>query len=215
MERPRQSIIRWSAPIPPYWLRMTRVGNLFTAYTSSDGVNWTLLGSITVTMGATVDVGLAVTSHNTASLNTSTFQNVSIVPTPYVVAAANASPSPVTGTTANLSALGNENGSPSGLTYTWAATAKPSGSNPVFSVNGTSAAQNTSVTFDTAGVYTFQVTISDSASAFNDQQCQRDGESNADERQRFPTDRQPDQRTNTKLLRYSPRSIWRPTDDTT
>lgn len=152
-------------PIPPYWLRMTRVGNLFTAYTSSDGVNWALLGSITVTMGATVDVGLAVTAHNTAALNTSTFQNVSIVPTPYVVNAANASPSPVAGVSANLSALGNENGSSSGLTYTWAATSKPSGSNPIFSVNGTSSAQNTSVTFDTAGIYTFQVTISDTAGA--------------------------------------------------
>ena len=152
-------------PIPPYWLRMTRVGNLFTAYTSSDGVNWALLGSITVTMGATIDVGLAVSAHNTAALNTSTFQNVSIVPLPYVVNAANASPSPVTGVSANLSALGNENGSSSGLIYTWAATSKPSGSNPIFSVNGTSAAQNTSVTFDTAGVYTFQVTISDTAGA--------------------------------------------------
>ncbi|HEY2759674.1 MAG TPA: hypothetical protein VGI75_03005, partial [Pirellulales bacterium] len=152
-------------PIPPYWLRMTRVGNLFTAYTSPDGVNWTLLGSITIAMGATVDVGLAVTSHNTAALNTSTFQNVSIVPTPYIVNAANAIPSSLAGISANLSALGNENGSASGLTYTWATTSKPSGANPVFSVNGSSVAQNTSVTFDKAGVYTFQVTISDMASA--------------------------------------------------
>ncbi len=36
----------------------------------------------------------------------------------------------------NLSALANENGSAVGLNYTWAATSKPSGANPIFSTNG-------------------------------------------------------------------------------
>jgi hypothetical protein len=64
----------------PYWIRLTRVGNAFSAYISPDGVNWTLLGLASTTMGSTVYVGLAVTSHNAGQLNTSTFQNVTIGP---------------------------------------------------------------------------------------------------------------------------------------
>ncbi len=63
----------------PYWIRLIRTGNLFTAFISPDGNTWTNLGSVTVAMNTTVYVGLAVTSHNTAALNNSTFQNVSIV----------------------------------------------------------------------------------------------------------------------------------------
>jgi hypothetical protein len=62
----------------PYWLRLTRVGNAFAAYISPDGVSWTLIGLESTTMGSTAYVGLAVTSHNTAQLNTSTFQNVTV-----------------------------------------------------------------------------------------------------------------------------------------
>jgi hypothetical protein len=149
---------------PPYWIRLTRAGNLFTAYTSPDGIAWTLLGSTTVAMNATAYVGLAVTSHNTAAINTSTFQNVSIVPAPYIVNAAGANPNPVGGTSSNLSVLANEDGSGSGITYTWSATSKPGGANPIFSINGANAAQNTTVTFDAAGNYTFQVVAADSGS---------------------------------------------------
>ena len=152
-----------TGPIPPYWLRLTRVGNLFTAYTSADGVSWTLLGSLTVNMATAAYVGLAVSSHSVGALNTSTFQNVSIVPTPYIVTPASATPAPVTGLTTNLSALANENGSGAGLSYNWAATSKPSGANPIFSINGANAAQNTTVTFNAAGNYTFQVTATDAA----------------------------------------------------
>ncbi len=149
-------------PIPPYWLRLTRVGNVFTAYASSDGITWTTIGSVTETMNQTVFAGLAVSSHAVGSLNTSTFQNVSVL---QFTTAANATPSTVTGTSTNLNAAASENGSGAGITYTWAATSKPGGSNPNFSVNGTNAAQNTTVTFDAAGNYTFLVTATDAAGA--------------------------------------------------
>ena len=71
----------------PYWIRLIRTGNLFTAFISPDGNTWTNLGSVTVAMNTTVYVGLAVTSHNTAALNNSTFQNVSIV-TPATITSA-------------------------------------------------------------------------------------------------------------------------------
>ena len=48
----------------------------------------------------------------------------------------------------------------SSLTYSWTATAVPSGATrPAFSANGTNAAQNSTATFSKAGNYTFQVTI--------------------------------------------------------
>jgi hypothetical protein len=83
---------------------------------------------------------------------------------PDVATAAAANPSPVVGQTTTLSALGSENGSGSGLTYSWLATTVPNGiATPTFSLNGTTAASSTSATFYGAGVYTFRVTITDSS----------------------------------------------------
>lgn len=47
----------------PYWVRVTRVGNVFTAYCSPDGSTWTTIGSQTITMATNVYIGLGVTSH--------------------------------------------------------------------------------------------------------------------------------------------------------
>jgi hypothetical protein len=60
----------------PYWVRLVRAGNTFTGYVSADGVSWTQVGSVSVTMPSSVMEGLAVTSHNNSQLNTSTFDNV-------------------------------------------------------------------------------------------------------------------------------------------
>ena len=82
---------------------------------------------------------------------------------PTVASAANSSPNPVTGTTTSLSVQGSDSDGDT-LTYTWSVTSVPLGaSTPTFSVNGTSAANDTTVTFYQAGSYTFQVTITDSA----------------------------------------------------
>ncbi|HHY86395.1 MAG TPA: cellulase family glycosylhydrolase [Verrucomicrobia bacterium] len=62
----------------PYWVRLVRSGNTFTGYRSPDGVNWTQVGSTTVSMGVTVYAGLAVTAHNNSSLCTATFDNVTV-----------------------------------------------------------------------------------------------------------------------------------------
>jgi regulation of enolase protein 1 (concanavalin A-like superfamily) len=53
----------------PGWVRLRRNGDLFTAYQSTDGTNWRVIGSDTIPMAATVYVGIAVTSHN-ASVST-------------------------------------------------------------------------------------------------------------------------------------------------
>jgi hypothetical protein len=62
----------------PRWVKLQRNGNLFSAYESADGVTWTLVGTESITMGTTVFVGLAVTSHNTSAAATCTFDSVSI-----------------------------------------------------------------------------------------------------------------------------------------
>ena len=60
----------------PGWVRLVREGNLVSAYTSSDGSAWLLVGTDTIAMASTVYVGLAVTSHNTGATATATFTNV-------------------------------------------------------------------------------------------------------------------------------------------
>ncbi len=62
----------------PRWLRLVRSGNNLVASASMDGAAWTVIGSQQITMAATVHVGLAITSHNDATLGESTFDNVSV-----------------------------------------------------------------------------------------------------------------------------------------
>ena len=59
----------------PTWLRITRTGTSFTAFTSADGATWTPLANSTMTIAAltgTLVEGLAVTSHDTGQLCTVT-----------------------------------------------------------------------------------------------------------------------------------------------
>jgi regulation of enolase protein 1 (concanavalin A-like superfamily) len=55
------------AMAPPGWVRLVRTANQFQAFTSTDGVHWTSIGTDTVPMAETVFVGLAVTSHTSTS----------------------------------------------------------------------------------------------------------------------------------------------------
>jgi glucose/arabinose dehydrogenase len=66
------------AVVAPYWVRLVRSGSTLTGSVSSDGSTWSTVGSDTIPMGALVDAGLAVTSHNNGALCTSTFTNVSV-----------------------------------------------------------------------------------------------------------------------------------------
>ena len=63
---------------PPAWLRLSRSGSLVTAAVSSNGSTWTTIGSTSVAFGSTVYAGLVVNSHDTSTLNASTFDNVSV-----------------------------------------------------------------------------------------------------------------------------------------
>jgi len=58
----------------PFWVELVRSGSTFTAYISPDGVNWSQVGSQTITMAQTVYIGLAVSPKGEAV----TFDNVSV-----------------------------------------------------------------------------------------------------------------------------------------
>src|SRR6266478_4684977 len=63
----------------PYWVKLVRAGNVFSAYISASGLVWTQLqSSQTITMAQNVYIGLAVSSQSNSSLATATFDNVSI-----------------------------------------------------------------------------------------------------------------------------------------
>jgi hypothetical protein len=61
----------------PYWLKLERIGNVFNAYQSADGVTWTIAGSDTIVMGPTVYIGVAAVSHNVMATTTGVFDFVS------------------------------------------------------------------------------------------------------------------------------------------
>ena len=67
----------------------------------------------------------------------------------------------MTGTTTALSVVATDIGGLGNLTYTWSATAAPAGANPIFSANGSTTSDLTTVTFDKAGNYTFTVDVSE------------------------------------------------------
>ena len=72
------SVTGSSSDRAPYWVRVTRAGNVFTGYRSADGVTWVQVGaSQTIPMNTAVYIGLAVSSHSASLLNTSTFTNIS------------------------------------------------------------------------------------------------------------------------------------------
>ncbi len=61
----------------PYWVKLTRVGDVFTGYVSADGTDWHLVSTATVPMSKNLLVGLAITAHNNTVLNSTLFDKVS------------------------------------------------------------------------------------------------------------------------------------------
>lgn len=64
--------------VAPGWLRIARTGDTFTSFWSTDGIAFTRLGAVSVPMNHAISVGLAVTSHNSATAATATFDRVRI-----------------------------------------------------------------------------------------------------------------------------------------
>jgi hypothetical protein len=77
-----QAALSGSFPVnyPNTWLRLSRVGGLFTGFGSYDGTNWTQLGAAMIAMPAQVYLGLAVTSDNTNQPATAQFLDYETTP---------------------------------------------------------------------------------------------------------------------------------------
>jgi hypothetical protein len=60
---------------PNVWVRLTRVGNVFTGYTSTNGGTWTALSSVTLALPATLYLGLAVASNTNTTTTTANLSN--------------------------------------------------------------------------------------------------------------------------------------------
>jgi GH43 family beta-xylosidase len=69
-----------TGPVSSPWLRLARQGDLFTAYSSTDGATWTAFGPAqTISMTTNILVGLAVTSRNTTKLCSAQFSNLQVL----------------------------------------------------------------------------------------------------------------------------------------
>lgn len=69
--------------VAPVWLKMIRKGNSLTGYQSSEGTFWTQVGTTTVSTGSNVFIGLAVSSHVSGTICNASFENVSVITSPY------------------------------------------------------------------------------------------------------------------------------------
>jgi hypothetical protein len=102
---------------PPYWLKLARVGNVFTGFISPDGTKWTQINQTTVAMNSQIYVGLVNSSYqNHWYMQTATFDNVSAPAAPVCtrnnpsVSISPSSQKGAAGTTANyaLSIINND-----------------------------------------------------------------------------------------------------------
>jgi regulation of enolase protein 1 (concanavalin A-like superfamily) len=64
----------------PYWVKISRSGNNFTGSYSTDGATWTSLGTQTIAMATTFNIGLATTSHQNAQLASALIEGVTTAP---------------------------------------------------------------------------------------------------------------------------------------
>jgi regulation of enolase protein 1 (concanavalin A-like superfamily) len=148
----------------PGWVRIVREGSLFSAYESQDGSQWTLVGSDTLTMPATVYVGLAVTSHNAAATTTATFTNVSVStptaankpPTVSISAPASGASYTAPASVAITATAGDSDGSIAKVDFYAGSQLLGSDSSSPYSVNWTNVA---------AGTYSLTAVATDSAGA--------------------------------------------------
>ena len=65
--------------VRPYWVKLQRTGNVFSAWSSPDGAIWIQTsGNRTIPMGLDVQAGLAVSARSDGTLHTATFDNATI-----------------------------------------------------------------------------------------------------------------------------------------
>ena len=66
----------------PYWVKLTRTGDVFVGWISPDGKTWTERGRATIAMGPNVLAGICVTSHKNDTLTEATVESVTVTAKP-------------------------------------------------------------------------------------------------------------------------------------
>ena len=64
------AVVATTTTAPPVWVELTRTARSFSAAISADGVTWSQVGSASIGMTSTLDVGLIVCSHDTTVSST-------------------------------------------------------------------------------------------------------------------------------------------------
>ncbi|MDA0349267.1 MAG: hypothetical protein O3C43_19560 [Verrucomicrobia bacterium] len=62
----------------PFWVKITRTGNLYQAHYSMDGTHWTFVNETSMSLSEILLVGMAVTSHQEGALAFGEFSNLSV-----------------------------------------------------------------------------------------------------------------------------------------
>jgi hypothetical protein len=58
-------------------VKLVRHGSTITAYRSGNGTSWTTVGSASLSLASSVQIGLAVSSHDNSRLAAASFDSVS------------------------------------------------------------------------------------------------------------------------------------------
>jgi outer membrane lipoprotein-sorting protein len=139
----------------PTYLKVARAGNTFTAYTSSDGITWTLIAgsTATITLAPTLLEGLAATSHNTGALSTVTMNTGPVgVNPPANDFSIGATPSAVTVTAGQnaTSTISTTVTSGAAQNVALSASGLPNGATASFNLGTISAGQSSTLTINTS-----------------------------------------------------------------
>lgn len=151
----------------PYWVCLVRLGTSITAFRSVDGLTWEQVGSDTVAMTASVEIGLVVTSHVNGTLGTATFDNVSVINLNNVapVVSAGSDLAITLPASASLDATVTDDGLPtaSSVSQLWTTV---SGPGTVTFANAS--AVDTTASFSVAGTYVLRLTANDTLLSTSD-----------------------------------------------
>ena len=143
----------------PYYLRLVRAGDTFSAYYGADGVAWTQRGSTQSipAMGASPLVGLAITSAVPATASSAVFDSANFYLPTNIGPLVNAGPALSGGGPWNLDATVTDDARPvpASLAPLWL----PEGGATFTSASSV----DTAVTFDTTGNYRLRLTVGDGA----------------------------------------------------